>query len=345
MMASTAANGSTHRRASRCSLVRLSGLIAVCAFWIVTVGLATRPPSLRSDSLSLNTSRAQAATSDCKSCHAGIDAEWRASTHAAAATNERFLASMEVSGNPKDCLPCHAPQPVLRTGLANPVLVRSKETESGVTCAACHEMTRAVAASREAPFGPCNPLATNQLTSDALCGVCHRSIYIDTQQARSTGSSRRCVDCHMRTADTTDADSRVTHRISNAPIGRMVAMRAARHDGIRVEVTNSNPAHLFPGERHNRVLMLRCEALSAAGAVVRTSYHTIRAPMPFGLGRKQLDIAAGGTYVHTFPAQPDSVRISLVYKAVPWILHSDAEILHEVLLRYSDAGAQPGCEE
>lgn len=323
-------NMSRLRRTPRPALLIMCswlGPAILATFWGITAWLAALGDTPRSQ-----IAAESRATLDCGDCHQTVVEAWTNSAHAHAATSELFLARLHVSGNEKDCLPCHAPQPVLRTGVTNPVQVRRADIDDGVNCAACHEMLVGVAAARARRDAPCRPKLATQLTSDALCGSCHRAIYEDTLAARAGGLTSRCIVCHMAHDAADGAPPRPDHRFVARPPADTVELRARRDDGIVVEVVNHNPAHAFPGERHNRELMLRLEYEPAGAPYPEVRYHTIRAVAPFGSERRSNDIAAGQTYHHTFPDPGSVASVALLYKRVPWILHAEADVLAQVRL-------------
>lgn len=320
------------------SSLRTGAVVLAVLFWLTTVWMARDGDDRAMSTLGDQTSLGNASTSDCSTCHPATVAAWRQSAHAQAATSEYFQARLRTVGTEHDCMPCHAPQPMLRTGIANPILARPTPFDEGVSCASCHATLIGVAAFHTRDAAPCKPRASPGLSSDAFCGSCHRSIYDDVRRARVEGLQPNCVECHMlgRTSEGARPEG---HSFQTGPLGHSVGLTVRREDGLLVEVSNSNSAHAFPGERHNRVLMLKIEYFDG-DEVVREAYHTIRAVIPFNTPRRNDDIGAGQTYAHRFEGHSGPVRISLLHKQVPWILHDGATVVRQVTLRAVNAEAK-----
>jgi hypothetical protein len=297
----------------------------VAPFWGTTVWLALAPVGDGAAPTSVASPIA-----DCDGCHAAVTAEWRTSAHARAGTNELFAARMSVSGTAEDCLPCHVPRPLLRIGLANAVEARADDPEGGVGCPACHEVGRGVAAARDGLLGACAPRRDGRLLENALCGACHRAIYRDVQRQSAAGHAVRCIACHMpRTSDQRGA-VHVDHALHVGPLGASIRLAIRREDELVVEITNTNEAHAFPGERHNRVLMLKVVYGGDASDMTNTVFYVLRAPTIFGATQDSDDIGPGRTLAVRCPERGGAVTVSLLYKRVPWILHADAEVLQTV---------------
>jgi hypothetical protein len=73
----------------------------------------------------------------CAECHPTQHDEWKDSWHAQAWTDPDVRKLSEDFAN-TDCIDCHAPQPVLETGVGKRVLPRSTRRIEGVDCIACH---------------------------------------------------------------------------------------------------------------------------------------------------------------------------------------------------------------
>lgn len=95
---------------------------------------------------------------DCQQCHAQVWQEWESSGHAQAFTADAVQAAFRHFGHDRKCESCHAPQPVLLTGLEEPVELRADDRESGVNCLSCHSLPEGqVAAARTILTLPADP--------------------------------------------------------------------------------------------------------------------------------------------------------------------------------------------
>ncbi len=298
----------------------------VVPFWGTTVWLSIAPTASRAKRVAMTPADVVAAEA-CEECHAVVAEQWRASAHARAGTNELFAARMSTSGTAKDCLPCHVPRPILRTGLANAVEVRTEHPEHGVDCVACHAAGRGVAGSRDGLVAACAPRRDSRLQENALCGACHRAIARDVQRQLAAGHAVHCIDCHMPRARDDNGAVHVDHSWRPGRTGESIRVQVRREDELIVEVTNTNAAHAFPGERHNRVLMLKVVYGDDPSDMTSTLFHVLRAPTVFGSTQDCDDIGPGRTLAVRFPERGCVATVSLLYKRVPWILHADAEVL------------------
>ena len=75
----------------------------------------------------------------CQSCHPSIWREWERSFHAQAWIDPIYQqAASQIPDREATCDPCHAPEPVLTTGLGKMPKLRDTDRESGVSCLSCH---------------------------------------------------------------------------------------------------------------------------------------------------------------------------------------------------------------
>ena len=75
----------------------------------------------------------------CKSCHPAIWREWEDSMHAKAWVDEIYqAAAKQVTDRETKCDQCHAPQPILITGVGEMPKLRDRQQEVGVSCLVCH---------------------------------------------------------------------------------------------------------------------------------------------------------------------------------------------------------------
>ncbi len=136
----------------------------------------------------------------CAECHVNIARQWACSPHAEAWTDPLFAAETK-DFTEEQCLPCHAPTPVLaQEGTEAPGL-RDRRRDNGVDCHSCHYTCGSYAG----PYNTWGPHAVKQTTRMRhadFCGGCHTmehqeytQLYVPSVQ--SPKSPRPCADCHM----------------------------------------------------------------------------------------------------------------------------------------------------
>jgi nitrate/TMAO reductase-like tetraheme cytochrome c subunit len=150
-------------------------------------------------------------SASCKECHPAIYAEWEASHHALAWVNpEPRRKELSDDFKNKDCIPCHAPRPMLEVGFGKRPLERGTRRDTGVDCFSCHKFeNRIVGAGSLSPAAasaPCNPVTWEPFAEMTLCAPCHdqHKVHQNWKQSRFAVEGegyRDCNDCHMPVAD------------------------------------------------------------------------------------------------------------------------------------------------
>ena len=164
-------------------------------------------------------------SSQCAECHREIYDEWEGSHHAFAWLNpEPRRPELSDNFKNKDCIPCHAPRPMIEVGYGLRPLERETRRETGVDCFTCHKYKNVMAASnrlgRNASSAPCNPVEWAPVSEMNLCAPCHdqHKVMQDWKLSRygEEGSEdfQDCNDCHMpeTPGPGTAGGSRKTHR-------------------------------------------------------------------------------------------------------------------------------------
>jgi hypothetical protein len=100
---------------------------------------------------------------------------------------------------------------------------------------------------------------------------------------------------------------------------------------LTVQVTNHATGHNFPGERHNRMLLLELMVRTADGEVLQTEQRIIKGITPFRGESSSEQIRADQTHrsVFALPPEANSVRVQLLYKRFPWMAMRDALVVDE----------------
>ena len=119
---------------------------------------------------------------------------------------------------------------------------------------------------------------------------------------------------------------------------RSAAQMQCRQEGdeLIVSITNHAAGHNFPGERHNRVLLLRVIQHNEAGEIVLFQEERIKDITPFR-GESSADkIRAGQTVEAGFPVvdPPVTADVRLLYRAFPWYSSDEKTlVVHQEKLR------------
>ncbi len=306
----------------------LAGLVVLGRFWPRNDG---PPPSAEGP-------RSNVAHGDCRSCHAAVWQEWETSYHAQAWASDDVQAAFRHFGHDRQCESCHAPQSILQRGLAEPVALRAEDRESGVNCLSCHALPDGrVAARRTLADAPCRPVATPELTGSRLCAPCHVAIHKDWQASHYGAEGKTCQDCHMpAVAERSGGRSHVCLGSHDAPTVRSGARLTCRQAGreLVVEVENHATGHNFPGERHNRILLLQVIERKPDGTITWAEQKTIKEITPFRGESSAERIRVGETFEARFRIiePPVTAEVQLLYKAFPWLPDRAALIVQQALV-------------
>ena len=272
--------------------------------------------------------------SDCRGCHPAVWEEWTGSLHAASWTSADVQAAFDHFGHDRKCESCHAPIPVFVSGLDQPIEFRATRREEGVGCLSCHLLPDgSVAARTSNPNAPCRPVATPALSKSVQCGGCHTAIYDDWQQSDYVAAGKTCQTCHMPRQEARQGGfSHVCLGGHDAATVRSAATLSCevQANELVVTVTNRGAGHNFPGERHNRVLLVEVIETSADNEIVLGEQQVIKQITPFRGESSAEEIRAGESSILRFAivegAQVANVR--LLYKRFPWIRDDGALVVH-----------------
>lgn len=222
----------------------------------------------------------------CANCHTNIAEQWERSAHALAWNDPAFIRETE-ERSADDCLPCHAPQPLLEQPPGEPAVLRGHDRHFGVECRTCHQLGEAYAGPHGSRLGP-HPVVqdTVRLPCSDFCRICHEmeaEEHATEYLASSSPNQPSCAQCHMPTCR-----ERLTqgHLLSYIHPKRTVHDHAfpvwspvvsagaveigppaiARAEGQRVEVafalTNRGAGHRIPtGDYGHRELRVAVELL------------------------------------------------------------------------------------
>jgi hypothetical protein len=256
----------------------------------------------------------------CSECHVDIYNEWKASPHAQAFINPRYVAATD-DHTFEQCLPCHAPQPAI--AVSEPK-VRTVSQELGVTCVSCH-LDQGAMVGPLPPTGMVKPhpirVDPSPFEAGRLCGSCHQGT-LAQWQATKKDSSVDCRECHMPAVErkTTQATSEISkvfvraekvvrehqHSFTMIPSdlpSPAVSLDVDFADGdANIHLTNLLPHNLPTGDFGVRVIEAVVEGIDATD-------------LPTPLGRWELTNAAGG-YLSAGAARTWSCKVSQSLRAV-----------------------------
>ncbi len=237
--------------------------------------VAETPPTDGRGPLKLTTS------AECESCHPTIYSEWKESHHALSWVNPEPRRK-ELSDNFKntDCIPCHAPRPMLEVGYGLRALERRRDREDGINCLTCHQFRNVIATPNPmqgpaAALAPCNPVTWKPMGEIRFCTPCHdqHKVHRDWSQTRFAveGPSKKdCNDCHMAVVDGpatvgTNGKTHSDHRFLGAHSEVMLRGAATLEATLFAEggdrfvglsVLNSNTGHNLPADERHRAVDL-----------------------------------------------------------------------------------------
>jgi cytochrome c554/c'-like protein len=281
----------------------------------------------------------------CRPCHADVWAEWSQSYHAMAFVDpEPRRPELSDGFKNKDCIPCHAPEPVLETGIGNRALARRVFLDEGVDCLACHRVGGGVATVRSGVSAPCNPVATAALGSVEHCAICHDQ-HNTVGEWRATAfakSGADCLACHMpaieREPRAPGAPKRKgrDHRSLAAHDPKLLASSsdvsvAVAKDAVSLAVTNTRCGHNFPTDERHRAVDLVTTFADAEGRERAEHRERFRNPYRDEVGLVDTQIRAGDTkaFRYEVPFGATTVRVRLYYKLTPITPDAEGSLLFE----------------
>lgn len=322
----------------------LGALVAGLGAWLL-YQIVLAPPAAAQPVTSFTSSQ------QCQECHAQVFEEWQGSQHAFSYRNPRVRELSNEFSN-KDCIDCHAPQPVFVTGMGERVLPRSARMAEGVDCIACHALPPepdgspgGMAGTVSSDRAACRPVQRRELQRPQFCAGCHDQHKTVRQWAASSWADRKdCLDCHMPYRDGNIENGRDHRCLGGNDLGLLrsaVELRATRDGaGVAVELENVGAGHAFPTDERSRAADLFWRPL--ADAETPNSWrHLYRFRSPY---RDEVDVpdtllAADATWSGRIddPDAAAGIEVVLYYKRSPWYTDrtdpagdDDAVLVHRV---------------
>lgn len=241
-----------------CAAALATTFLAACGGGAGTEGaaqVASQPPSLHDD------------IETCGSCHETIYAAWQGSRHAQSWKSETFRVASD-NYRREECLPCHAPDMIHRTGFAAEPLLRDGYRSDGVTCIVCHQDAASDEWKMHGPYeadSPAHETVKDEgyYTAD-VCASCHGhdaefNQYHSWKEGTYGQQEFPCQACHMTQTEALLADTETDkplrwvgdHSFPGSHVEEFLKTAATvklKVDGGELVVEVQNQAgHFFPG--------------------------------------------------------------------------------------------------
>jgi len=319
-----------------CAILALAAGLA--AFVFVVHRLARQPLEERADpgtGRALETAAPQpiagqpfafASNAECRPCHQDIWDECAGDQHSRAWFNEPLLTQ-----DPRrtECNNCHAPEPILETGIEELAVIRTARFEEGVGCIECHRNGDHVEGPLPGAEAACNPVQNEAFTSSNICNACHAAhgSFAEWQASEWAEEGVTCQGCHMplvERASSSDGPLRHvrSHRMRtqrDPALLREALTFGAALDGraLVVSLANTGAGHNVPGEIFNRELFVATRFASPDGrelAAYRESLKTVKREQRSTEQSTQLRAGESRTWKYAVPPGPGVVEVAVRYK-------------------------------
>lgn len=280
----------------------------------------------------------------CKSCHPAIWREWEKSMHAQAWIDEIYQAAAnQIPERESNCDPCHAPEPILVTGIGKMPKLRNVQRETGVSCLVCHMdadgAMHGPRASAETYFHA-NVTDAAYTEPTTLCSTCHGQPSVPEHDQVSSfrrssfaTEEKSCATCHMppvkRLQSTASYESirgrKHTWRGSRsvAQLKRAATLQLEYATGKVSVKLQSRTGHILPGGAL-RTIVLEVTQLAPDGTARQRKQIAISAKE-----KNRLQPDENRTYVFDVDSG-DTIKARLRYQLTPktpepeWILMAEA---------------------
>ena len=272
----------------------------------------------------------------CRSCHPAIWREWERSMHGQAWKDPIYQeAASKMPDREKSCDPCHAPEPILVTGIGKMPKLRKADRDFGVSCLVCHLDAEGA---MHGPPASIDALFHANVTSEIhtkptkLCGTCHGqpSVPAHNQLASfkksvAAKSGKSCANCHMprvKRLQSTASYEAISGRRHTWIGSRSVAMlkRAVgleiTLDASKATIAVTNKAgHLLPGEAL-RVIILDVKIADVNGKVIQ--HQQVFRSATSGEGNRDNRILPDATEQFTYAiGSKETIEAKLYYLLQP----------------------------
>jgi len=324
--------------------MRLGTRISIAASIVTAIGGALAFLSSGTDTSGARTATRWESSTQCKSCHEDVYAEWFGSHHQIAFQNPEVRALSD-DFRKEECMDCHLPRPLAVTGFGKRTLPRRTHFDEGVGCISCHlGPDGGIVGRNDRPEVPCKPVRNEEFLAVDACASCHNQ-HGTTDQWRASHYAKLGVDCsscHMPEVSRQRADKsarmgrdhvfRGCH--DDATLRKAGKFEVARDGGdLVLSLTNVGAGHNFPTEERHRAVDMTYRFVTAAGPGewqrawrFRMPYRDEMEPInPGNAPAENTQLPAGGTKSVRVPIPAATVRAEtrLWYRLQPFAVDGD----------------------
>ena len=271
----------------------------------------------------------------CAACHERVFAEWQGSHHQISYLNPEVRKLSDDFRN-KECQACHLPRPVFQTGLLERTLPRVARPAEGVDCLTCHLAANGDLLARNArPDVPCQPKASPEMTSVALCETCHNQ-HKTTDQWRASpyaAQGTTCNDCHMPEVGQSGRSHVFAGAHDIAMLRRAGEFEVAVKDSeVLLRLTNVGAGHSFPTEERHRAVDIEYRYIVDGHPATEAFTRAYRFRQPYrDEAGEDTQLPAGETVEVSvpIPAGATAVQARLWYRLYPFATDAESTLLFE----------------
>ncbi|MBI3820861.1 MAG: hypothetical protein HY286_19390 [Planctomycetes bacterium] len=231
--------------------------------------------AFQSDGRAAPNGMAGVSSAQCMRCHADIYEEWKDSFHAGAYADPEVRKLSNDYTN-EQCIDCHAPRPVLETGIDKPPLPRSARRAEGVDCLACHGDGGSIATLSKTAAGACGPRFDARLGDERACGTCHDQ-HFTVQEWKQTPFAKDgigCIACHIPARDREGGAKGKNHSMpashDERELRKVLQVKLEPFaTGVKIIIKNVGAGHHFPTDERSRAADLILRWKDANGAIIK----------------------------------------------------------------------------
>jgi nitrate/TMAO reductase-like tetraheme cytochrome c subunit len=215
-------------------------------------------------------------STQCKSCHEDVYAEWQGSHHQIAFTNPE-VRKLSDDFKKEECMDCHLPRPLAITGFGSPPLPRRTYFDEGVSCISCHlGPDGGIVGRNDRPEVPCKPKRSMEFLAVDACASCHNQHFTTDQWRESIYAKlgTDCSSCHMPEIQRTREDGstrmgrkHVFHGCHDEATLKSAGKFTVTTDGAELvlQLENVGAGHNFPTEERHRAVDMMYRFVAADG--------------------------------------------------------------------------------
>ena len=272
----------------------------------------------------------------CRNCHPAIWQEWEKSRHSQAWKDPFYQeTASKIPDREETCDPCHAPQPILITGIGKMPKLREADRDSGVSCLVCHVDAKG---GMHGPPASVDAVVHANITDEAhqtpieLCGSCHGQPSIPEynqlasfKHSPAEKAGKNCATCHM------PAIKRLQSLRSYEPMpgGRHTWIASRSVDMLKsaavlkitlaeskavICITNKS-GHVLPGG-WLRIVVLDVKIYDSGGSVINHAQISISATSGEGGSDNRIQPGATRQFSYAIGSQAQ-IEAKLRYRLLP----------------------------